>query len=133
MEYKINKFDFNYISNSLEPDYVTIYVGSNDLLLADGTYYRAKQIIAHNDYNRPNFANDIALIRVHGPIVFTDKVQPIEYSSEEVPDGAVLQLTGWGAWQVSFQYVTLFQRRFSTHKIFNRLTNHSHDTCKSLN
>lgn len=89
-----------------------IYVGSNDLLLKDGTYCKASQIIAHKQYNQPNFANDIAVIRVRGSIIFTDKVQPIEYSSEKVPDGAVVQLTGWGAWQVSFQYLTYFNVDF---------------------
>jgi len=72
-----------------------VFVGSNDLR-SGGTYYKVEKYITHEKYNQPSFANDIAVIRVQGSITFNDKVQPIEYSSEEVPDGAVLQLTGWG-------------------------------------
>lgn len=82
-------------------NYLEIYVGSNDLKNG-GTYYKIQKIKAHEKFNKPNYANDIAVIRVQGAITFTDKVQPIEYSSEEVPDGASLQLTGWGQLQVSF-------------------------------
>ncbi|XP_055321233.1 transmembrane protease serine 9-like [Sitodiplosis mosellana] len=81
------------------PTNLEIYVGSNDLK-SGGTYYKADKIIAHKQYNKPNFANDIAVIRVQGSITFSDRIQAIEYSSEEVPDGAVLQLTGWGSLQV---------------------------------
>lgn len=78
-----------------------IYVGSNDLQ-SGGTYYKIERFLAHEEYNKPSFANDVAVIRVQGKIALNDKVQTIEYSSEEVPDGAVLQLTGWGRLQVSF-------------------------------
>ncbi|XP_055321368.1 chymotrypsin-1-like [Sitodiplosis mosellana] len=76
-----------------------IYVGSNDLKNG-GTSYKVEKIIAHEQYNKPAYAYDIAVVRVQGSITFSDKVKTIEYSSEEVPDGAVLQLTGWGTLQV---------------------------------
>lgn len=89
-----------------------IYVGSNDLR-SGGKYYKVKKYIAHDRFNQPYFANDIAVIRVRGSITFTDKVQRIEYSSEEVPDGAVVQLTGWGALRVCLKYnVILFCEYF---------------------
>lgn len=77
-----------------------VYVGSNDVKKG-GTYYKVEKFFTHEKYNQPNFANDIAVIRVQGSITFNDKVQPIVYSSEEVPDGAALQLTGWGRLRVS--------------------------------
>ncbi|XP_055301540.1 chymotrypsin-2-like [Sitodiplosis mosellana] len=76
-----------------------VYVGSNDLKTG-GTSYKAAEIKSHKQYNNPTYAYDIAVIRVKGAIELNDKVQTIEYSSEEVPDGAVLQLTGWGALRV---------------------------------
>lgn len=42
-------------------------------------------------------ANDIGVARIRGSITFTDIVKAIDYSSDEVPDGVNLQLTGWGA------------------------------------
>ncbi|XP_055301508.1 chymotrypsin-1-like [Sitodiplosis mosellana] len=74
-----------------------VYVGSNDWKIG-GTSYRVAEIIVHEELSS-FFANDIAVIRVQGSITLNDKVQTIEYSSEEVPDGAVLQLTGWGRLQ----------------------------------
>lgn len=89
-----------------------IYVGSTKLN-GNGTFYKVDEFIAHSRHNQPYFANDIAVIRVQESITFTDKVQPIEYSSEEVPDGAVLQLTGWGAVRVSLIHLNLFGEDFS--------------------
>ncbi|XP_055301507.1 chymotrypsin-2-like [Sitodiplosis mosellana] len=75
---------------------LNIYVGSNDLKTG-GTSYNVDKKIIHEQYNNPAYAYDIAVVRVQGSIELNDKVKTIEYSSEEVPDGAVLQLTGWGA------------------------------------
>lgn len=41
-------------------------------------------------------ANDIGVAKIQGKIEFNDLVKPIKFSSDEVPDGAELQLTGWG-------------------------------------
>ena len=68
-------------------------VGTNDLRKG-GTYYKVEELIAHSNYNNPQFAFDIALIRIKGKIEFNDRVKSIEYSAEEVPDDAVVQLTG---------------------------------------
>lgn len=82
------------------PSYTQILVGTNDL--RNGTeYYRAERFILHESYNKPQFAYDIALIEVNGTIVFNDRVQPIKPSPEDVPEGADVQLTGWGRLAVS--------------------------------
>lgn len=75
-------------------------VGTNDLGKG-GTYYKVEKLIAHEDYNNPPFAYDIAVIRIRGKIEFNERVQPIEYSPDEVPDDADVQLTGWGRLRVS--------------------------------
>lgn len=76
-----------------------ILVGTNDLGKG-GKYYKVEKLIAHENYNNPSFAYDIAVIRIQGKIEFNERVQPIEYSPDEVPDEADVQLTGWGRLQV---------------------------------
>lgn len=78
-----------------QPSAIHVLVGTNDLQNG-GEFYKAERFVLHESYNNPYYAYDIALIEVKGSIVFNDKVQPIEISSEEVPAGADLQLTGWG-------------------------------------
>lgn len=76
-------------------------MGTNDLKVG-GTYYQTERYVIHESYNNPKLANDIAVLRVRGSITFTEKVQPIGYSSEGVPDGIKLQLTAWGSYKVRF-------------------------------
>lgn len=83
-----------------------VLVGTIDLNNG-GTYYKADKLIAHEGYNRPQYANDIALVRVKDTIQFSDKVQPIELLKEEVADGAELKLTGWGRLQVSYFLIAI--------------------------
>lgn len=80
---------------------MNVLVGTNDLK-GGGTVYRVQKFFKHESYNKPQFANDIAVFRVKGSIVFNDKVQPIELLKEEAPDKAAVQLTGWGAVKVRF-------------------------------
>lgn len=84
-------------------------VGTNDLE-SGGTYYNVKKYIQHEKYTEPpsKFSNDIAVIKVRESIIFNDKVQPIEYSPEEVPDNTVTRLTGWGKLIVSFSHNFIF-------------------------
>ncbi|KAG4071137.1 hypothetical protein HA402_008905 [Bradysia odoriphaga] len=70
-------------------------VGSNELR-SGGTYYEAERLISHENYNIPKGAYDVALVKVREPIEFNDNVSPIELDDREVPDGAEVQLTGWG-------------------------------------
>lgn len=82
------------------PASLDILVGTNDLKNG-GTYYRVDEFYAHENHNEPMYANDIAVIRVKETIEFNDRVQPIEPSSEEVPNNAEVILTGWGSLSVS--------------------------------
>lgn len=81
-------------------EYFKILVGTNDLSNG-GQLYDVEKYIAHEDHDNPQFAFDIAVIKVKGSIQFNDKVQPIKLLSEEVSDGVLLQLTGWGSVGVS--------------------------------
>lgn len=92
---------FTTILNSQSPRNVQILVGTNNLGKG-GTYYKVEKLIAHEDYNNPQFAFDIAVIRIRGKIEFNKKVQTIELGKEEVPDDAEVRLTGWGRLRVRF-------------------------------
>lgn len=70
-------------------------VGTNDLK-SGGTYYKAADLITHEGYDLPPFANDIGVVRVQGEIEFSRKVQPIKFTSKKVDGGVALQATGWG-------------------------------------
>lgn len=102
--FSIHYTHVNHIPNRLKPVDLQIYVGSNDLK-GNGTYYNVEKCIVHENYDEPLFSHDFAVVRVQGSIALNDKVQPIEYSSEEVPDGVVAQLTGWGRLTVNFVYI----------------------------
>lgn len=110
-------------------------VGTN-VLNEGGTYYKTDRYVMHESYNRPNFANDIAVLKVQGEIEFNDKVQPIDLLADEVPDGTELQLTGWGTLVVSsvllllqrdlfFKEINSLGWRFSTEET----TDHQIESC----
>lgn len=75
------------------PEDTEILVGTNDLY-SGGKRYKVKQVIPHERYNEPSFANDIGVVRIDGKIEFNEKVQPIKYSKRVVESGAHLQTTG---------------------------------------
>lgn len=74
-------------------------MGTNDLTKG-GKYYKVANYSVHEDYDVPKFANDIAVVKLRKKIHWTKKVRPIALEMEEIPDGALAQLTGWGRLQV---------------------------------
>lgn len=60
---------------------------------AGGKFYSVEKLIAHPEFNKPPFAFDIGLMRIVGKIEFSDRVQPIELSSNEVPHDSLLKLS----------------------------------------
>lgn len=101
-----------------------ILVGTNDLK-SGGKYYDVEKFVAHEKYDNPQYAYDIAVIKVKGLIEFNEKVQPIKLSQKEVPDGVELQLTGWGDTSVSFI-------SFSIHKKFVQIENKLFAGCRCV-
>lgn len=96
-------FCHNSKSFNRSPWQIKIIVGTNQWK-SGGTKYTADKVIVHKKYNSPAYANDIALIRMRSPIEFNESVQPIAYTTKEVPAGEILQAAGWGAMQVGFFY-----------------------------
>lgn len=73
---------------SSSPISVKILVGTVNLKNG-GKFYTAERFVLHESYNDPQYAHDIALIRVKETIAFNDKVQPVcnkanIYRSDEI-------------------------------------------------
>lgn len=68
------------------------------LLNSGGKRHRVKKTITHKKYNgRYEFSYDIALIRLETPIQFNERVQPIKFSDEIIPENTdQLLVSGWG-------------------------------------
>lgn len=103
---------------------IEILVGTVKLS-SGGTRYKVKEAIKHEEFvipenGSPNITYDIAAIHVDGPIEFNDKVQPIEYSIEEVGAGKNLQVSGWGLNDVSSVFVKFLFDFFFFSFIFDR-------------
>lgn len=57
-----------------------------------GDHYGVAKAFIHEKYNKDGYGNDIALLKLKKPITFSNKVQPIKYSSKVVPDGKSLKV-----------------------------------------
>uniref|UniRef100_A0A1A9X401 trypsin n=1 Tax=Glossina brevipalpis TaxID=37001 RepID=A0A1A9X401_9MUSC len=79
-----------------KPGKIKILTGSQELKNDTGRYYFADRIIKHCSYNKPAYANDIALIHLNDTIEFNDHTQPVELNTEPLNEGDELMLTGWG-------------------------------------
>lgn len=86
------------------PQHIEILVGTTKLF-SGGTLYKVNETIIHDLYYKETLEYDIALVRPKIPIQFNEfNVQPITYSSKEVPPNAELLASGWGKWTVSKFY-----------------------------
>lgn len=72
-----------------------VLVGTNSLK-EGGQKYDPAKFIVHSRYNKPEFHNDIALVKLKSKLELNDNVKAIEYSEKVVPVNATLTLTGWG-------------------------------------
>jgi len=79
------------------PSQLEIFAGAQNLKSEDGQHFAIDKLIYHERYNKPQFHNDIGLIRLAKKIEFTKNITAIEYSCDCVPDKAEpIVLTGWG-------------------------------------
>lgn len=76
-------------------EYLTIVAGS-PYLEYYGTKYQVKSIKTHEEYNKENFQNDIAILKVTEPIEFNDNVQPIPLEETMDDQERDVILCGWG-------------------------------------
>uniref|UniRef100_A0A1I8PDH9 Peptidase S1 domain-containing protein n=1 Tax=Stomoxys calcitrans TaxID=35570 RepID=A0A1I8PDH9_STOCA len=76
-----------------DPSVFTIRVGSNDRFQG-GVIVRVAEVIAHEDYG--NFLNDVALLRLQEPLIYSANIQPIALASAMVPPGSDIIISGFG-------------------------------------
>ncbi|TMW40239.1 hypothetical protein DOY81_008652 [Sarcophaga bullata] len=84
------------VGNGVEPyppQYFQVRLGSVQRTVG-GSLLKLKRIIVNKTYG--NFLNDVALLEVETPIIWTKNVQPIEMADTEVPSGADVIVSGWG-------------------------------------
>ncbi|XP_061398821.1 serine protease SP24D-like [Musca vetustissima] len=71
----------------------TVRAGSNDRFQG-GVLVRVAEVITHEDYG--NFLNDVALLRLEEPLIYSKNIQPIALATAEVPPGAPVIISGFG-------------------------------------
>ncbi|EDS35876.1 cationic trypsin [Culex quinquefasciatus] len=74
----------------------TVVVVDTVTLDAGGVAHGTERIVVHPQYAEGNLANDIAVIRVAVPIVFSSRVGPVSLAAELLEEGAGATLSGWG-------------------------------------
>lgn len=82
-------------------------VGSNEI--SGGTYYLLNYTIPHEKYKLSRNDHDIAVARVDGRIELNDHVRPIRIMRDEPPEGAQVEITGWGRLGAHLPYPTHLQ------------------------
>ncbi|XP_025768861.1 transmembrane protease serine 3 [Puma concolor] len=77
----------------------TIQVGLVSLLDSPAPSHLVEKIIYHSRYKPKRLGNDIALMKLAGPLTFNEMIQPVclPNSEEQFPDGKMCWTSGWGA------------------------------------
>ncbi|XP_023176458.2 serine protease SP24D-like [Drosophila hydei] len=71
----------------------SIRAGSNDRF-DGGVLLQVVEIVVHEKYG--NFLNDVAVLRVESPFIYSASIQPIGLPSKNTPDNADIIVSGWG-------------------------------------
>ena len=86
---------------------MTIKVGATDPSNEpDGWKYSISEVIIHEGYNNQTLENDIALLKVNGPINYPNAVSIKLVNADDVAEGVIIPgvmswVTGWGLTKVS--------------------------------
>ncbi|XP_037380672.1 transmembrane protease serine 3 [Talpa occidentalis] len=82
-----------------QPQSWTVQVGLVSLPDSPAPSHLVEKIIYHGKYKPKRLGHDIALLKLAGPLPFSDMVQPVclPNSEENFPDGKVCWTSGWGA------------------------------------
>ncbi|XP_018342834.1 PREDICTED: serine protease easter-like [Trachymyrmex septentrionalis] len=64
-----------------------------------------ESIIVHKNYNKPEFKNDIAIIRLNKPVIYNEHVKPICIMNGELLNknfvGETAEVAGWGIFDIN--------------------------------
>lgn len=91
-----------------DPSDLEVLVGTNSLK-EGGDRYKPDKLFYHSRYNRPQFHNDVGLVRLEKSVTFSKLVQSVPYSEKEVPANVTVRLTGWGRTSSGGPVPTLLQ------------------------
>ncbi|XP_034476024.1 serine protease SP24D-like [Drosophila innubila] len=72
---------------------MSIRAGSNDRF-SGGILLNIAEIIAHENYG--DFLNDVALLRVETPFIYSNSIRPIALPTQNTPAGVDIIISGWG-------------------------------------
>lgn len=72
---------------------LNVRAGSNDRF-SGGIINQVVEVIVHEDYG--NFLNDVALLRLDTPFIYSTSIQAIDLPKENTPDDADIIISGWG-------------------------------------
>jgi hypothetical protein len=95
--------------NPISVSSMYIRVGSNDpIYTQDGKKYTVSEVIIHEGYDSKTLENDIALLKINGPISYTNATPVKLISSVDVSNGAtdpgvMSWVTGWGLTKINPQ------------------------------
>ncbi|XP_013112888.1 serine protease SP24D [Stomoxys calcitrans] len=85
--------DENGVYHVDDASYFTIRAGSTNRLMG-GVIKQVVEVIVHENYG--NFINDVALLKLETPLIYSQNVQAIPLASAEVPVGSTVGISGWG-------------------------------------
>lgn len=72
-----------------------------------GTVHTISQLVLHPQYDDPTLNNDVAVVRLSTPAVYSSTVQPISIAGTNynVPDGTPVVTAGWGRLWVNINFM----------------------------
>lgn len=73
-----------------------VIVGVTNLNDRSAQRFKVAQQIGHEGYFDGQNLNDIALLRLEKPLIYSATVKPIELQTAEVPVNSILKIIGWG-------------------------------------
>ena len=79
------------------PSLIEVVTGRNNINLAGGTVSQITQITIHPSYNPVTFENDIALLKLSAPVVYTPIKVATTAIDAGVAAGELATVIGWGA------------------------------------
>lgn len=101
----LKKLSFNICFSSYPAEDFSIRAGSNNRI-AGGVIRYVKRVIVNQDHK--DFLNDLALLELTEPLVFSDKVQKIDLVEDEIPSGEEIVLSGWGLLETNGDHLPIW-------------------------
>lgn len=83
----------------------SIRAGSTNRI-AGGVIRDVKRIIVNQKH--ASFLNDLALLELSEPMIFSDKIQKIDLLEEDIPSGEIVIISGWGLLKTNGDHLPIY-------------------------